>query len=222
MNKEGLASRSSMNGTKWGLFRTAINLFATSGYANVSIRDIAAAISLNPASIYNHFPSKDSILTSAYNFYIDNYYASLPLLDELVDLIPKLPPREVWEKIRVVYEPELLDIMTKIALIAIDERRHDPAAHSLVSDVFVKVPRKYLETILTEMTRQGIIEPVDIDQLVNIYSAFNLYVSVRIGGDHSMSIKEWNDGHDFIFSSIKLKQRRDSLRKHDKNHLGWL
>jgi AcrR family transcriptional regulator len=39
----------------------AEGLFADRGYAGTAVRDIAAAVSLNPASLYNHFPGKKGL-----------------------------------------------------------------------------------------------------------------------------------------------------------------
>lgn len=39
----------------------AENLFAEHGFAGTAVRDIAAQVQLNPASLYNHFDGKESI-----------------------------------------------------------------------------------------------------------------------------------------------------------------
>ena len=36
-------------------------LFAERGFAGTAVRDIAARVELNPASLYNHFPSKEAL-----------------------------------------------------------------------------------------------------------------------------------------------------------------
>lgn len=41
---------------------TAVDLFSTVGYAGASMRQIAAAVGIKPASLYNHYPSKEEIL----------------------------------------------------------------------------------------------------------------------------------------------------------------
>jgi len=48
--------------TKEKIMNAAIDLFSESGYDKVSMRDIAGIVGINVASIYNHFPSKNSIL----------------------------------------------------------------------------------------------------------------------------------------------------------------
>jgi AcrR family transcriptional regulator len=50
--------------TKDLIFYTALRLFSERGYDGVSMRDIAAAVGIKAASIYNHFASKEDIFNS--------------------------------------------------------------------------------------------------------------------------------------------------------------
>lgn len=45
------------------ILREAAELFLTRGYAETSLRTIAEAVDMQPASIYHHFESKDALLT---------------------------------------------------------------------------------------------------------------------------------------------------------------
>ena len=67
--------------TKTQIFNTALRLFATSGVENVSMRDIARAIGIKAASIYNHYASKELIVEACYDFYL-KYHDSTILNEE--------------------------------------------------------------------------------------------------------------------------------------------
>lgn len=43
------------------LLETAAELFATHGYAATSMRKLAGALSITPAALYHHYPSKDAL-----------------------------------------------------------------------------------------------------------------------------------------------------------------
>jgi TetR/AcrR family transcriptional regulator, cholesterol catabolism regulator len=50
------------------LISEAARLFASKGYENTSMRDIAAAIGILPGSLYHHFPSKEDLFVAVYSF----------------------------------------------------------------------------------------------------------------------------------------------------------
>ena len=53
------------------IFDVSINLFSEYGYDGVSIRQIAKEVGIRESSIYNHFPSKESILDAILKYYIE-------------------------------------------------------------------------------------------------------------------------------------------------------
>ena len=56
--------------TKTQIFNAALRLFAARGVENVSVRDIATAVGIKAASIYNHYPSKEKIVEACYDLYL--------------------------------------------------------------------------------------------------------------------------------------------------------
>lgn len=51
--------------TRQTILKVSIDLFAKKGYANVSVRDIAKAVGIKPASLYYHFANKQSLYVSS-------------------------------------------------------------------------------------------------------------------------------------------------------------
>jgi AcrR family transcriptional regulator len=51
--------------TKSGILEKAIPLFAKSGFSGVSMRQIARAVGINAASLYHHFPDKQTLYVAA-------------------------------------------------------------------------------------------------------------------------------------------------------------
>ncbi len=56
--------------TKEKIFDVSIDLFSQYGYDGVSIRQIAGEVGIKESSIYNHYPSKESIIDEILNYYI--------------------------------------------------------------------------------------------------------------------------------------------------------
>ena len=69
-----------LGGTKSQIFNVALRLFAASGVENVSVRDIANAVGIKAASIYNHYTSKEQIIDACYDFFLE--YIDRTRLDE--------------------------------------------------------------------------------------------------------------------------------------------
>ena len=62
------------------IFHVSIDLFSKYGYDGVSIRKIAGEVGIKESSIYNHYKSKESILDSILDYYIERMMANdIPL-----------------------------------------------------------------------------------------------------------------------------------------------
>lgn len=64
------------------IFNVSIDLFSQNGYDGVSIRQIAQEVGIRESSIYNHYPSKESILDSILDYYINEMLANDIPIDE--------------------------------------------------------------------------------------------------------------------------------------------
>ena len=60
-----------MTNNKDKIFNVSIDLFSKYGYDGVSIRKIAGEVGVKESSIYNHYSSKEAIIDSILNYYID-------------------------------------------------------------------------------------------------------------------------------------------------------
>ena len=56
--------------TRQRILESAIDLFAMKGYTETSVRELAAAVGIKEASLYNHFPSKNAILDEIMEEYL--------------------------------------------------------------------------------------------------------------------------------------------------------
>ena len=69
------------------IFNVSVDLFSERGYDGVSIRQIAREVGIKESSIYNHYPSKEAILDSILNYYIDKMLSEeIPLSEASANL----------------------------------------------------------------------------------------------------------------------------------------
>jgi AcrR family transcriptional regulator len=69
------------------IFNVSIDLFSKFGYDGVSIRQIASEVGIKESSIYNHYKSKEAILDSILNYYIEQMlYQDIPIEDASANL----------------------------------------------------------------------------------------------------------------------------------------
>lgn len=72
---------------KQKIFDISIGLFSRFGYNGVSIRQIASKVGIKESSIYNHYNSKEEIMDSILNYYIERMLAQgIPLDDASANL----------------------------------------------------------------------------------------------------------------------------------------
>ena len=106
-----------MEETQERLLDTAADLFATQGYAGVSMRDIARAVGITQAAIYHHFSNKDALYIAAIAYLFEQHTLGISeqlaaidapaqrlelLIGTMLEMMEKDP------RFRLVYKRELL------------------------------------------------------------------------------------------------------------------
>jgi AcrR family transcriptional regulator len=82
------------------ILEKSLELFATQGYFGTSMDDIAKAVGIKKASLYSHFPGKESIFTAVFDAVLADYSA---FLDDLTSYVDGTHSHEVLKKIISVY-----------------------------------------------------------------------------------------------------------------------
>ncbi|NLW79505.1 MAG: TetR/AcrR family transcriptional regulator [Ruminococcaceae bacterium] len=149
--------------TRQRILDAALDLFSTSGYEGVSVKQIASAVGIKDSSLYKHFTSKQQIF--------DTLMAEMTARFEDTVSFYKLPQGEI-AKVAVEYGQRDLVWLKKACeaifmfflkdpkaskfrkMLMIEQYKNSAAAHTFRS-WFTDDAIRFQEALFTEMMRQG-------------------------------------------------------------------
>lgn len=153
--------------TKERILLAAVMLFAERGYAAVSVRDIADRVSIKPASLYNHFESKevlfDTIIETINRVYLDFYDRVDKEIEKAASFAEVLEC--LFAELKAVYH---MFIFYGVALIGTEQFRNEKAREAF-NDVYMKVGIDYSSRIFTECIKKEWVQPFDTRGLATFF-----------------------------------------------------
>jgi len=119
--------------TKSQIFNTASRLFAASGVENVSMRDIASAVGIKVASIYNHYSSKEELVEGIYDFFLENYDSGRLVKEEYIPVLKNGTKEEVIQVTNNIFSEEIKEKMIYAMLVLFSRIHTDEKARDRYS-----------------------------------------------------------------------------------------
>jgi len=148
--------------TKDKILRAAVRLFSDRGYDKVSMRDIAAAVGVKAASIYNHYNSKEELLKSIYEFYVDRQRRLFPSPEEHLRMAETASLTQLLSSLDIHYAPpEVDEMMNRIITIAVREINVDRDSEQFIRGSIFDSVNSLLRPLLKRMVELGRLEPFD-------------------------------------------------------------
>jgi len=196
-----MAKESKMS-TKERIMRAAAKMFSDSGYDKVTMREIAAAVGINPASIYNHFSSKDNLLKSLYKLYSEERIKACPDLNELLRLSEIKPPHEVLMKSEFHFDDEKREMLDQILVTAAREICADPESERFIRENIFNPIDNVLRPLLLHMIEYKKIKPLNIDSFFKILSFYCFSAAALNNSSFKQNATEYQAGMSSLFSMI--------------------
>ncbi|MFV0350771.1 MAG: TetR/AcrR family transcriptional regulator [Oscillospiraceae bacterium] len=180
------------NATKQKIFETSLDLFSKYGYNSVSIRDIALAVKIKPASIYYHFESKSAILQEIYNFYKTNYNSVFsPIVADMPNLV-LLPMDAMIEQMLFHTDAEKQVYQNKAFLILSTQASvGDETANNLIQKTIFDEPAKLFKEVFAILEQNKRIKPFDTDLFITLYCGLGHSLQMRTVLQFSVTWEEW-------------------------------
>lgn len=157
--------------TKQLIFNAAVDLFSLKGYHNVSVREIAEKVGIKPASIYNHYASKEAILADIFDFYAQIRGNTFPDINDILEFVGRENPRDTFMRTAFSYPKESNVIMVKIMLISNMLNKTNARAEEILKELFFSVD-SYDRPILGKMLEMDLIEPLDVNRFISVHSNY--------------------------------------------------
>ena len=162
--------------TKTQIFNTALRLFATSGVENVSMRDIAEAVGIKAASIYNHYINKEQIVEACYDFFL-KYHDSTRLNEEQYTLVLQNGTKEEIVNVPNNQFPEGLEEKLIQAMTVLFSRMYTDAKaidkYTKMIDHSMNFLKKFFETGI----KLGRFEEFNIRAVSMLFLSARIFVS---------------------------------------------
>ncbi len=165
--------------TKQKIIETALALFSERGYDAVSVGEIAAAVGIKAPSLYNHFPSKQSIFdaivettalqyekdTDRIDIHVQSAAADVPMLMTIGD-------EELFEKVRQIFDYSLHnDNIRKFRKMMTIEQFRSPKLGELYTRRFSERLVDYYAEVFRSLIGAGVIRGGDTNALALMYVA---------------------------------------------------
>ena len=175
--------------TKEKITEEALTLFAERGYKGTSVKNIADAVGIKDASLYNHFKSKQEIFNSIVEL-ISKHISDLsetlgiPQYDKpdttISDFFIKLDLdglKKIAEKSFVFYLTD--PYISRFWRIAHMEQYVNPEIYAMFRKIFMEDAISYQEKLFMEMMEQGVFYPGDARATaISFYSPIYLLLSM--------------------------------------------
>ena len=196
-----------LSGTKRRIFEAAADLFARDGYYSVSMKQVAAAVNIKAASIYNHFSSKEEILHMIYQYFDQQMEHYAPDLEDLLKRAGTDPVMELMQSITMVFSEEDQNLMGKCMLVTSSMSRFDPVANETISRNLLDTVSDHVRPLLHRLIELDRIEPIDVESFVLVISNYCYAAATRFYLSENRAISDDNfvRAMDMIYSLIREK-----------------
>lgn len=160
---------SSNESTRERILRTAISLFAQKGFHKVTMREIAKECGIKGASIYHHFPSKDSILAEGIGAMVSGIEPPLENPDALKEFVDTNDLRTVLlfnsDDYKRTFSKD--PMMSDIVRIVVMEMQTDLALRETLKNIMLDKPRHTWTKIFQRLMDTGRIRKVEASTLAD-------------------------------------------------------
>ncbi|MBM4290257.1 MAG: TetR/AcrR family transcriptional regulator [Deltaproteobacteria bacterium] len=129
------------------IFKSSFELFAARGYASLTMRELAQALSVSTGTLYHYFDNKRALFQQMFD-----WIASQDAQAARVE-VPAEVPREQRRALLKAFLIGRAEHLTKVLKLAVDFQRHHTPQEA--QEAFGGLLRTYLDAIAGQMSVEG-------------------------------------------------------------------
>ena len=161
--------------TRQKILDSATKLFATKGYTETSIRELAAAVGVREAAIYNHFPSKNAILKCILNEFTQNSndFFAQEKMGALHDTLKNNPTADgIVSSLRLSFPKGKEKYYLELLYVILQEQHRNLLVRKFISEEYILAAEDAVRTIIGQLKKIKKLRPdTDPDFWAKIYSS---------------------------------------------------
>lgn len=195
--------------TKQKIFEVAANLFAKEGYNGVSMREIAKEVGIKESSIYNHYKSKEEILSSLFDYLAESLITYKPSEEEIDKMLDYMSIEDVFKQLLMGFGKSLNVTIDTIARIVYTEQFRNEKAKKLMLENLIGEQSKFFANVLRIMKKKNLIRDVDLELVADQYNyallaiTFEYAHAVNNATDTAPAIRKMFRNVNFICEYLK-------------------
>ena len=154
----GMDNKQEKPSTRQKILESAINLFAIKGYTETPVRELAAAVGIKEASLYNHFPSKNAILEQIMEEY-SQFTKTVFQVDKLA-AIKKNPTADgILSSMTLVFPEGKEKYYLQMLYVIFQEQHRNPIVRKFLAEHYILGNENTIKTMIENLIELGIVCP---------------------------------------------------------------
>jgi AcrR family transcriptional regulator len=156
--------------TREKILEAAIDLYSKRGVSSVSVRDITSMVGIKESALYNHFSSKDELLTVILEKFKDEFGKTVFPEEDIEEDIDKLGTELFLQRNLLSLQERITPIIDQMWLIVYQEQFRDQQIREFVINDLLLRPVAFYTKAFRIMIEKGLIKPLDPGLLADEYN----------------------------------------------------
>ena len=143
------------------------------------MREIAKEVGIKESSIYNHYKSKEEILSSLFDYLALRLTNYRPKEEEIEKMLDYMSIEDVFKQLIINFGKSLNGNLDSIVRIVYAEQFRNERAKELMLENLIAEPSRFIGKVLKIMYSKNLIRDIDIDLIADEYNYTLLAITLE-------------------------------------------